>query len=179
MRRPDVSQLNLPFAAFLDPAHAAAGRCLYLQHPLLRPAGAGAAEAAPHSPPPPPAAHRHGYGAPSTTPPEYRTQCGFSPVGGAVGVPTLAPTPRLGAAMAADLSSLRLARLRALEAAARVGAWTVCQLFVGSAATGGARTRLHSLEAEHVFFVSLLAPERTRTQRGSPYSYPPRPHAVL
>ena len=53
--------------------------------------------------------------------------------------------------MAADLSSLRLARLRALEAAARVGAWTVCQLFVGSAATGGARTRLHSLEAEHVF----------------------------
>ncbi|EOD31469.1 hypothetical protein EMIHUDRAFT_314391 [Emiliania huxleyi CCMP1516] len=52
--------------------------------------------------------------------------------------------------MAADLSSLRLARLRALEAAARVGAWTVCQLFVGSAATGGARTRLHSLEAEHV-----------------------------
>ncbi|EOD20080.1 hypothetical protein EMIHUDRAFT_451080 [Emiliania huxleyi CCMP1516] len=53
---------------------------------------------------------------------------GRNPVGGAVGVPTLAPTPRLGAAMAADLSSLRLARLRALEAAARVGAWTVCQL---------------------------------------------------
>ena len=30
-----------------------------------------------------------------------------------------------------------------MEAAARVGPWTVCQLFVGNAAAAGARTRMH------------------------------------
>jgi hypoxia-inducible factor 1-alpha inhibitor (HIF hydroxylase) len=143
--KPDVAQLNLPIHSFLD-SNSAHGRCLYLQHPILRPA-----------PPPPP---------PTIT---------AAPHGNGFGLPGLELTPGMGARMAEAVADLRLPLLRQMEEAVGVGQWTVCQLFVGNSATAGAHTRMHFDQYDN-FYLQVSGTKTFRlfdpTQAGHLSPYP-------
>eukprot|EP00967_Tisochrysis_lutea_P090929 scaffold130278_cov35-Tisochrysis_lutea.AAC.1 len=146
--KPNVTQLNLPIHAFLESGPHAQGRCLYLQHPLLRPGHAGAPPAVASAP----ATQHHGFG-----------------------LPGLAPTAGMGARMVAAISDIRIHRLRQMEAAVGVGPWTVCQLFVGNSATAGARTRMHFDQYDN-FYLQISGTKTFRlfdpTQTGNLAPYP-------
>lgn len=95
-------------------------------------------------------------------------------VASAQGEPVVAPqSARLGPRMRQDIESLPLARLRELSAG--LGKFDRSQLFVGSAATSGARSTLHFDQADNLFlqiagkkrFV-LYAPE----DAGNLYAWP-------